>query len=154
MNCVFCAKEPIWGFVIELVEDGTEELIKSESSFAFGSGQSVVLNEQGLLVMEDESAKILFAARRIGQIALDEKRRRWTNLDSGESFETEWDLSIRSPWPDGKWQNEAGKSNIRLVETARWRKRPMTPLDLDYISAPLTRLFEASVAIGNPVIWT
>ncbi len=150
----FLREEADLGFVVELVEEVSEEIIKDQGSFAFRYRQSVVLNEEGLLVIEIESEKVLFSARRIRQIALDEKRNRWTNLDSGEIFETAWDLSIPAPWPDGNLQNEQGKCYFRLVETARWRERPMTPLDLDYIIAPLTRLFEASVEIGNPVCWS
>ena len=143
------------GSVAELVEEGSEEIIFSgEGEWQFKGQQGVILSREALLIMNSKTEKVRFSARRLAQRKLDEKWNEWTNLDTGKRFKTEFSLSIDVPWPDGKWENEQGVGNSRLVEIARWRERPMTPLDLDYIIAPLTRLFQASIEIGNPVCWS
>ncbi|HET8631303.1 MAG TPA: hypothetical protein VFL91_28110 [Thermomicrobiales bacterium] len=57
------------------------------------------------------------------------------------------------PWPDGRMENDQGSVRNAYPRFLEVTRRRVTSADYDYILDPLTEIFEASVEIGNPVIW-
>jgi len=55
------------------------------------------------------------------------------------------------PWPDGRWQDDAGRCNSVQPAELHVAPRVVTPADFAHVVEPLERLFRASLETGNPV---
>jgi len=58
------------------------------------------------------------------------------------------------PWPDGRMQDDKGRVRLRYPRHMHVEKRKVTADRFEYILQPLTEIFEAAIATGNPVRWS
>ena len=104
----------------------------------------------------------LFRALRVGQILLEPERTEahergrvlLRNLDTGSEFESRVAVPGRSiPWPDGRMQDDKGRVRSAYPRSFHVEQRALGIADFEQILGSLRRVFEASVATGNPVCW-
>jgi hypothetical protein len=105
----------------------------------------------------------LFRATRFRQALLDPHldmhgpepgRDFFRDLDTGRAFECRTAVSGGAiPWPDGRMQDDRGRCRFEHPPELHVEVRSVRPADFDYIVAPLSRIFRASVETGNPVRW-
>jgi hypothetical protein len=55
------------------------------------------------------------------------------------------------PWPDGRWQDDAGRCNAVLPAELHVESRVVSPADFAHVVEPLERLIRASLERGNPI---
>ena len=76
------------------------------------------------------------------------------DLDTGKKFVCETAVPGNSiPWPDGRTQDDEGRLRSEYPSEFHVEIRNVNPSDFDYLLAPLTKVFRASVEVGNPVRW-
>lgn len=78
----------------------------------------------------------------------------YIDLDSGQRCVYRAAVAGKEiPWPDGRTTNHHGQVRHEYPHLLHVERRRVTADDFAYILEPLTEIFQASVAIGNPVIW-
>ncbi|CAN98707.1 MULTISPECIES: hypothetical protein [Sorangium] len=104
----------------------------------------------------------LFRALRVEQILLEPERTEaheggrvlLRDLDTGREFESR--VAVPGgciPWPDGRMQDDRGRVRSAYPRSFHVAQRALGVADFEQILGSLRRVFEASVATGNPVCW-
>jgi hypothetical protein len=125
--------------------------------------ENVGVTPQGLFVarrLGEDEMEIIFSAMRAEQVVIerdalgDARLVRLRCLDSGQESPPIPPISGEQiPWPDGRMQDDGGRCRFAHPRRLRVASRGLTAEDFDVILGALRRLFEASVATGNPVRW-
>jgi hypothetical protein len=75
-------------------------------------------------------------------------------LDSGQESPPIRPVSGEQiPWPDGRMEDDDRRCRFAHPRRVRLTSRGLTVEDFDFILGALRRLFEASLATGDPVRW-
>jgi hypothetical protein len=125
--------------------------------FMFGDGYEAGLDPTAFFVRDPATGESLFRSAHFRQIrpsgCPDPEVAELEDIDLGDKYQGHAAVRSMIPWPDGRWQNDAGVCNFKLLAELRVELRSIVPADFEYIVAPLLRLCEASVETGNPVRW-
>lgn len=145
-----------------------EYIAAYEGVFAWGgkAGVELGVDADGFFIRKARAGREtppLFRSRQFAQVLLDPVP---TNEPYGGMVEfvardSDQRLRIASsvsgkdiPWPDGRMENGQGQICHEYPRELRVEQRRTTAEKFNYILDPLTTLFEASAASGNPVQWT
>jgi hypothetical protein len=141
-----------------------EHVAAYEGVFVYGgrSPMEAGVGERAFFIRERASGNILFRATRIGQKLLDpvhegqayEGRVEFRDLDTMQTLVCPIVVpGCPKPWADGRIQNDRGEVRFNPSDGFHVELRMLDPTHFDYAVNPLARVFEASVATGNPVRW-
>jgi hypothetical protein len=126
-------------------------------------GHNIGVDHDGIFI-EDvwELSRVVFRARRVEQVLLEPQLTeiggdghiRYTDVDSGRHFECKTAIPGKEvPWPDGRMRNDEGRFRLEYPRLIAVEEQPLHAAYFDYITVPLTEIFQAAAATGNPVRW-
>lgn len=141
-----------------------EHVAAYDGIFIFGgrSGMQAGIGESAFFIRERESGRVLFQGTRIRQKLLDpipegsnyDGRVEFQDLVTHQTLVCSIVISGRpTPWPDGRIQNDTGAMRFSPSDGFHVEVRTTVPADFNCVLDSLSKVFEASLATGNPVRW-
>jgi len=142
-----------------------EHIAAYDGVFLLGgrSGVDAGIGAAEFFIRNRETRADLFRATRVKQALLDpvnegqayEGRTQFRDLDTGNTYQASVAVSGREiPWPDGRLLNNEGRARTEYPQEFHVEVRDVSPDEFAYIVEPLSKVFRASVATGNPVRWS
>lgn len=140
------------------------EYIKGYGGVVILSGQAGIdigFDEHGLFVVtRAEPCQELFRSMRFEQrlhepeltLSYKDGKIELIDLTTGQRFEGTTAISGRTiPWPDGRMQDDQGRVCCEYPHFMHVEERKLAANHFSYILNPLTEIFQAAIATGNPV---
>jgi hypothetical protein len=164
----FFRQQPFIGKIATLVDSRSGYVIFRHIAAWKGAfiwnryGVDAGVSECEFFIRDHNTGADLFRATQVRQTLLDpidehaaySGRVQFTDIVTGTVFIARAVVLERPiPWPDGRMENDKRQIRSERLEEFHVEIRDQISADFKYILEPLTRVFQASVATGNPVRW-
>jgi hypothetical protein len=126
-----------------------------------GRGLNLRVDKRGFFITESEPSRELFRSMRFKQHLLEPElieaprngKVEFVDLESGRHFICNDAVRETVAWPDGRWTDDRGRVCLHYPRRMHVETRRIDAARFSFLLDPLTRIFEAAVATGNPVRW-